>query len=151
MEIYIDGDACPVKEEVYRDAQVAGLKVTLVTSLSHHSGKALPENVNVVYVDEGADSADYRIVALIKPGDMLITQDYGLASLVLPKGVRVMHHLGYEYTQENIGQMLESRYMGAQLRKSGQRTKGPKKYSGEDREKFQKNFNRIVSELSKNN
>lgn len=146
MEIYIDGDACPVKEEIYRDAKAAGIQVTLVTSLSHFSGKELPDNVKVVYVDEGADSADYRIVALTKPGDMLITQDYGLASLVLPKGVRVMHHLGYEYTQENIGQLLESRYVGAQLRKGGQRTKGPKKYTTSDREKFRKNFKKILKE-----
>lgn len=149
MKIYIDGDACPVKEEIYRDAKAAGIEVILVTSLSHFSGKELLDNVTVVYVDEGADSADYRIVALTKPGDLLITQDYGLASLVLPKGVRVMHHLGYEYTQENIGQLLESRYAGAQLRKSGQRTKGPKKYTSDDREKFRKRFNSVLKELPK--
>lgn len=147
MEIFIDGDACPVKEEIYRFAEGVGVMVTLVTSLSHYSGKALPANVKVVYVDEGADSADYRIVKLTKPGDILVTQDYGLASLVLPKGVRVMHHLGYEYTTENIGQLLETRYIGAQLRKSGQRTKGPKKYTAENREKFQKNFNKLLNEL----
>lgn len=148
MEVFIDGDACPVKKQVYRGAKAVGLEVTMVTSLAHFSGKKLPNNVKVVYVDEGADSADYRIVALTKPGDILITQDYGLASLVLPKGVRVLHHLGYEYTQENIGQLLESRYLSAQLRKSGQRTKGPKKFTGDDRGGFKKSFNELLKELT---
>lgn len=147
MEIYIDGDACPVKEDIYRLAEEVGVKVTLVTSLSHYSGKELPDNVKIIYVDEGADSADFRIVALINAGDVLVTQDYGLASLVLPKAVRVLHHLGYEYTQETINQLLEARYIGAQLRKSGKRTKGPKKYTEENREAFCQLFKQVLVEL----
>lgn len=136
MQIFIDGDACPVKEIIYEEALKRGMLVTLVTSISHHSNKELPKNVTVVYVDEGSDSVDFKLVSLVKRGDLLITQDYGLASLVLSKGVRILHHLGYEYTQNNIGQMLESRYHGAQMRKSGQRTKGPKKFKQADRDNF---------------
>lgn len=144
MKILIDGDACPVKETIYQVSAENDCEVILVTSLSHYSNKDLPEHVKVVYVDEGADSADYRLVALTKGDDILVTQDYGLASLVLPKGVRVLHHLGYEYTATTINQLLESRYLGEQMRKSGQRTKGPKKFTQENQKVFEQKLRELL-------
>lgn len=136
MKLLIDGDACPVKDIVYQVAAVAGLRTILVTSFAHYSNRELPALVEVVYVDDGVDSADYRLLALAKKGDLVVTQDYGLASLLLPKGVAVLHHLGFEYTQGNISQMLENRFFSAKMRKGGQRTKGPKKLTEADKELF---------------
>lgn len=136
MQIYIDADASPVKEIVIEEAVPRSLPVTLVTSISHFSTVQHPENVHTIYVDNGAEAADYRIMQLIHKGDLLITQDYGLASLCLGKGCIVLHHTGFRYTAENIDQLLQTRYLSAMARKSGKRTKGPKAFTSEDRETF---------------
>ena len=122
MKIFVDGDGSPVKETVIEVAVEKALDVVIVTSVDHYSLKDYPENVSFVYVDKGADAADFKIVQLIKKGVLLITQDYGLASLVLPKGVSVLHQLGYQYTKENIDGLLEQRYFSGQIRRKGGRT-----------------------------
>jgi len=96
-----------------------------------------------IYVD--ADAADYRIMKLAEKGDIIVTQDYGLASLGLAKGCVVLHHNGYSYTNEDIDQLLQSRYLSAMARKSGKRTKGPEPFTSEDREKFKEHFKRVIS------
>ncbi|MTD38362.1 YaiI/YqxD family protein [Erwinia sp. CPCC 100877] len=136
MKIYIDGDGSPVKDCTVEIAAEYAVDVVIVTSIDHYSLKTYPENVSFVYVDKGADAADYKIVQLIKKEDILVTQDYGLASLVLSKGVTALHQLGYQYTAENIDNLLEQRYFGAKIRKSGGRTKGPKAFTQTDREAF---------------
>lgn len=144
--LFIDGDACPVKDIVIKVGALSQLEVVIVASFSHYSTKELPQHVSIQYVDAGADAADYRLVALLTKGDVLITQDYGLAALALPKGVRVLHHIGYEYTAEKIDVMLETRYFNAKIRKSGKRTKGPKKLTDMDKKAFQELLKRILSE-----
>ncbi|MBO0466973.1 YaiI/YqxD family protein [Enterococcus plantarum] len=145
MKIFIDGDGSPVKETTIEVALAYSIDVVIVTSIDHYSLKEYPQNVSFVYVDKGADAADYKIVQLIKTGDVLVTQDYGLASLVLPKGARVMHQLGYEYTGENMDGLLEQRYFSAKVRKSGGRTKGPKAFTQADREKFKANLVELIN------
>ena len=144
MRIFIDGDGSPVKDTTIDVARTYSLDVVIVTSIDHYSLKEYPKNVSFVYVDKGADAADYKIVQLIKTDDILVTQDYGLASLVLPKGVRVLHQLGYEYTSENMDGLLEQRYFSAKVRKSGGRTKGPKAFTQADREKFKENLVKLI-------
>lgn len=146
MRIIIDGDGSPVKDITIELAQVHQLEVMIVTSIDHFSMKEYSSNVSIIYVDKGLDSADYKIVQLIKKGDILITQDYGLASLVLPKGVRVLHHMGFEYKAETIDQLLEQRYFSAKVRRSGGHTKGPKPFTSEDKEKFKHLLEMIVIE-----
>lgn len=136
MKIFVDGDGSPVKDTVIEVAKQAQLPVVIVTSIDHYSLKEYPDFVSFVYVDKGADAADYKIVQLIHQGDFLVTQDYGLASLVLPKGVTVLHQLGHEYTPEKIDGLLEQRYFSAKVRKQGGRTKGPKPFTSADREHF---------------
>ena len=119
--------------------------MTLVTSFSHYSNAEQPPGVETIYVDSGADAADYRIVKLVEKGDIIVTQDYGLASLGLAKGVIVLHHKGFTYTNENIDQLLQTRYLSAMARKSGQRTKGPKPFTTEDREQFRELFKQVIS------
>jgi uncharacterized protein YaiI (UPF0178 family) len=145
LKIYVDADACPVKDIIIAESRNANIPVVLVTSFSHFSNAEQPSGVETIYVDSGADAADYRIMKLAKKGDIIITQDYGLASLGLAKGCTVLHHTGYSYTNENIDQLLQTRYLSAMARKGGKRTKGPKPFTAEDREKFKRLFKSAIS------
>lgn len=151
MKILIDADASPVKQEVISLAQVYGLEVVLVSSIAHFSNETHPDFVKVVYVEKGADQADFKIVQLAKKGDVIVTQDYGLASLLLPKGCHVMHHKGRFYTADNIDQLLQSRHLSAMQRKSGQRTKGPKPFTSEDRQQFKTCLNDFLQKTLNSN
>ncbi len=144
MKIYVDADACPVKDIIISEGRIAEIPVILVTSFSHFSNEEQPSGVEFIYVDSGADAADYRIVKLAEKGDVIVTQDYGLASLCLGKGCIVLHHKGFRYTNENIEQLLQTRYVSAMVRKGGGRTKGPKPFTAEDKEKFREFFKKII-------
>ena len=148
MKVLVDADACPVKDIVIDVTARKSLPVVLVSSLSHYSPKDLPSHVESIYVEAGPDAADFRIVKLADSEDIIITQDYGLASLLLPKGCTVLHHKGFTYTDENIDYLLETRYMGAMIRKGGGRTKGPKPLSKEDRKAFSELFHQKIEQLS---
>ncbi len=145
MKIYVDADACPVKDIVISEGTNAEIPVILVTSFSHFSNVEQPSGVETIYVDSGADAADYRIMKLAEKGDIMVTQDYGLASLGLAKGCIVLHHKGFIYTNENIDQLLQTRYFSAMARKGGKRTKGPKPFTAEDREQFRSLFIKVIS------
>lgn len=151
MRFIIDGDGSPVKNEVIQLAQKFQLPVVIVTSVDHFTNKEYPPHVSFIYVDKGADRADYRIVKEIQREDWIITQDYGLASLVLGKQARVFHHSGKEYTAANIDELLTQRFMGAQLRKAGKRTKGPKPFTLQDREHFTEVMTENLKEEKANN
>lgn len=148
MRVIIDGDACPVKEIIYTICGQRQVPVTLVTSYDHSSSR-VPKNVEIVYVDRGQDAADFKIISLLREGDILVTQDYGLASLALPKKARVLHHSGKEYTQTTIDMLLESRHVSAKMRQSGQRTKAPKKFSEASRQNFATKLEKILDEVEK--
>lgn len=144
MRIFVDADACPVVPAIIDIAATSGGDVILVKSYAHYSHEPLPGHVEVVYVDHGNDQADFRIVQLTQKSDLVVTQDYGLASLCLKKGCLVIHHNGMQYTEQNIDRLLEQRHISAMARKSGQRTKGPKKYTKEQEEKFIRTLTRII-------
>ena len=150
LKVIIDGDASPVKNIVIEESGKRNLLVTLVASFAHYSTKEQPSFVETIYVDSSAEAADYRIMQLASRGDVLITQDYGLASLALGKGCRVLHHKGFEYTSSNIEKLLHERYLSAQIRKSGKRTKGPKPFTHEDSEKFRTVFTTMLDIKNKN-
>ena len=136
MKVIIDADTCPVKDIVKKETKDKNIEVVLVSSLSHFSSRELDSHVSAVYVDAGPDAADYRIIQLAEAGDIIVTQDYGLASLLLPKGCIVLHHAGFEYNKMNMDYMLETRHMSSVIRRGGGRTKGPKALSQEDKQKF---------------
>lgn len=144
MHIYVDADACPVIPTVIHIAEKFSLEVTLVKSYAHFSHEPLPNHVHVVYVDSGTDQADFKIVQLSNEKDLIVTQDYGLASLVLKKGCYAIHHNGMKYTEENINRLLDQRHLNALARRSGERTKGPKKFSSEQRTHFQQTFTQML-------
>ncbi|KGP71585.1 YaiI/YqxD family protein [Pontibacillus yanchengensis] len=144
MRIYVDADACPVKEIIIKEAQQFQIYVTMVKSFSHFSHEEDPPMVTTTYVDTGADAADYRIMHLAHKGDLIVTQDYGLAALALGKGCYVIHHKGFSFTTENIDQLLSTRHANAQARKGGMKTKGPKAMNDDDREKFRSVLHSIL-------
>jgi len=91
--------------------------------------------------------ADYKIMSMVNRGDIVITQDYGLASVLLGKGCYVIHHKGFRYTENNIDRLLSSRHASAQARRAGFRTKGPKAFTSEDREAFSKAFIQLIEQI----
>lgn len=136
MKIYIDGDGCPVKEETLKIARQFLIPVILVTSFDHYSKKNQEKFEQTVYVDPGADSADYKILSLVKKGDLCITQDYGLAALLLAKDV-VVFHQKFKYEKETIDFLLQTRYEGQLLKKSGKHPSGPNAFTAQDRKHFE--------------
>lgn len=151
MKIYVDADASPVKDIVISVAKQYQIPVVLVKSISHYSHDELVDGVQTIYVDTGADAADYRIMQLAKRLDLIITQDYGLASLGLGKGCLVLHHKGFAYTNENIDQLLQTRHLSAKARRSGQKTKGPKPFTDEDRKKFKELLEKTIKQIKGSN
>ena len=142
--IIIDGDACPVVNSVIELTQETGIFVTIIRSFSHFSTQIDPEHVRTVYVDDGPESVDYKIVQLASSEDIVITQDYGLASLLLNKVRFVMHHKGFLFNDDNIQQLLDQRYINAQIRKQGGRHKGPPPFTKKDRQHFEHQFKLLI-------
>lgn len=143
--IYIDADSCPVTDEILAISHAKNMSVTLVKSYAHFSLKPLDEHVKVIYVDQEKEASDYRIMRLIQLNDVLITADYGLASLALAKTPYIIHPKGFRYKKETIDQLLQSRYVSKQVRKAGGRMKGPKAFTDEDREHFITQFTQLLN------
>jgi uncharacterized protein YaiI (UPF0178 family) len=142
VRILVDADACPVKEIILRMAKRLNIPVTMVIDTAHELDDGYSA---VVTVDKGADSADYVIVGMAARNDIVVTQDYGLAAMVLAKGASAIDQNGMTYTNENIDALLERRYIGQKIRRSGGRTKGPPKRTREDDERFESVLGKMVS------
>lgn len=140
--IYVDADACPVKKEIMDSAALFQMDVIFVASYKNMMND--PEG-KWVYVDAEKEAADLYIVNSVKKGDIVITNDIGLAGTLLPKAVSVLSSRGGEYTDENISMLLDMRYHSAKLRRSGKHTKGPKAFTKEDRLNFTKKLVKILS------
>lgn len=122
MKILVDADACPVKETIVRLARARNLPVLMFLDTSHQ----LDDGYSTVYtVDKARDSADFALVARAQPGDIAVTQDYGLAAMAMSRGVTVFSPDGMRFSEQNIGPLLESRAASARFRRAGGRTKGP--------------------------
>lgn len=145
MEIFVDADASPVKKEIIEVAGDFDLPVTLVSSVAHHSTAELPENVQQIYVDSSPEAADYKIIRLAESGDLVITQDYGLASLLLGNKVYILHHTGRQISADNIDYLLARRHYSAQARQAGVKTKGPQSFTAEDRQRFKQALHDFLS------
>lgn len=147
-KIVVDGDACPVKQEINTVARSFGIPVLMVSSYDHVL-KA-EEGVTVVQVDRGADSADLYIANHISAGDVVITQDYGLAALALGKRCRVLSNRGQEYEDSKMDFMLEGRHARAVERRRGHYSKGPKAITAEEKIYFQHKLTNLLTFLQEN-
>ncbi len=145
MMIWIDADTCPVKEIVLRLAKQRHLPVTMVCDTCHQLWGSY---ATVLTVDRQGDSADLAILNRADKGDVLVTQDYGLAALALGKGLYAMHHSGMEFTSENIDELLFTRALSGKLRRAGRRTGGPKKRTQRDNLAFESAFGRLLDRIS---
>ena len=129
MKIIIDADACPVVDITVRTAKERGAECIIVCDNTHSIERDAAETI---VVDKGADSADCRIANITEKGDVIVTQDYGLAALVLGKGAKALNQNGLVYTDANIENLLFTRFIGKKERMAGNRTKGPKKRTAQN-------------------
>ena len=143
MKILVDADACPVKEIVVRVARERGLSVTMLIDTSHVLNDGYS---TVVTVDRGRDTVDFALMNLLSRGDVVVTQDYGLAAMALGKGAGVLNQDGWAYTDENIDRLLMDRHMAQKLRRAGGRTKGPPKRTPDDDARFERAFRDMLAE-----
>ncbi|MCU5745779.1 YaiI/YqxD family protein [Staphylococcus sp. SQ8-PEA] len=146
--ILIDGDACPVINSIIKMTQDTGIFVIIIRSFSHFSTAAFPNHVQTYYVDDGPDAVDYKVLMLSQPDDIVITQDYGLASLALNKARAVIHHNGTLYSSTTIDHLLAQRHHAAHLRKSNKRTKGSPPITENDILKFEERFQKLLTMLN---
>jgi len=140
--ILVDADGCPVVDLTIKIAKQYDFPVTLFCDTAHNMQR---EGAETIMVSKGMDAVDFVLVNRVKPGDIVITQDYGLAAMVLAKRGLVMDQNGREYTNENIDQLLHSRHIAKKIRQAGGRMKGPKKRRNEDNESFEQRFNELCS------
>lgn len=130
MKIFIDADGCPVVRNTVKLAKQFNISCVIICDTAH---RIEHDGVETIVVEQGADSTDFRLVNLIGKGDIVITQDYGLAAMCLSKQAVVLNQDGKQYTEENISGLLEFRAIGKKIRRSGGRTKGmPKRKQEQD-------------------
>jgi uncharacterized protein YaiI (UPF0178 family) len=142
IEIFVDGDGCPVKDEVYVVATRYGVPVALVANAPIH----VPDGfgVEMVVVDRGPDAADDWIAENVRPGDVVVTADIPLAARCLEAGARVLGTSGRIFSEETIGDQLATRGLKEHLRGAGVATGGPPPLSGKDRSRFASKLDELV-------
>jgi uncharacterized protein len=134
--IYVDGDACPVREEIYRVAARLKVRVFVVSNGSRPIRPPGMSNVSMVLVGDTADAADDWIAERAGAMDVCVTSDIPLASRCLKKGARVVSPTGKQWTDANIGNALAGRDIARHLRELGQNTGGPAPLTKRDRSRF---------------
>ena len=143
MQIFVDADACPVVRIVEQIALKYSIPVTLLCDTNHILYSDYSE---VIVVGAGADAVDYKLISICHKGDIVVSQDYGVAAMALGKGAYPIHQSGKWYTNENIDQMLMERHLNKKARRSSHKAhiKGPRKRTEEDDERFAKSFEKLI-------
>ena len=144
MKIIVDADACPVTDITLQIARERNISCTIICDNAHF---IVRDDAETIVVDKGADSADLKIANTVSRGDIVVTQDYGLAALVLGKGARALNQNGLIFTDENIENLLYSRFVNKKIRLSGGRTKGPPKRTAENDTAFIKALLKLLEEM----
>ncbi len=140
MKIYVDCDACPVKDIIERVARQKSIGLTLVTDVNHVIKSGYAE---VITVSQGADSVDIALINLVQKGDLVVTQDYGVAAMALGKGAAAIGNSGIVYTNDNIDKLLFERFLGKKQRNSPKKKahfKSISKRTAKDDEDFEKSL-----------
>lgn len=143
MKIFVDADACPVVDIVEDIATKYNIPVTLLCDTNH---VLTPDYSEVIVVGAGADAVDYKLISICHRGDIVVTQDYGVAAMALGKGAFAIHQSGKWYTNENIDQMLMERHLNKKARRASSRNhiKGPRKRTDEDDQRFAESFEKLL-------
>ncbi len=148
MHLLIDADACPVVRISEQIAQKYDIPVTLLCDTNHVLTSDYSE---VVVVGAGADAVDYKLISICHRGDIVVSQDYGVAAMALGKGAFAIHQSGKWYTNENIDQMLMERHLNKKARKDSHKNhvKGPKKRTAEDDARFAASLEKLIRMVQK--
>jgi uncharacterized protein len=148
MRILIDGDACPVTALIEKVAARYEIGVVFFHSICHHSSNS-SSAMEKIMVDNVSQAVDMAIINKASKGDLVVTGDFGLASLVLGKKAYAVSFSGMIYDEHNIDRLLFERHMSGVVRKSGGRTKGPAKRSESDDKDFEKSLSFLISQSMK--
>lgn len=144
MRILIDADGCPVVDEALSAAKKRNIEVVIFCDTSHVFDKA---GAVTVVVPKGPDSVDFRLANTVRAGDIVVTQDYGLAAMCLAKNAAVISQDGMVYTERNIDGLLSFRHISKKIRSGGGRLKGPPKRKREQDESFTVALEKLIMEL----
>ena len=154
--LFIDADACPVTREAVDAARRAKVPCVIAgnstQNLTRHIRRTDPTNpcdgfwVRTLQVGVGADAADFAIVENLKPHDVVVTQDIGLASIVLGRGASAIGVRGHVYSPLTIDSMMFIRHEEKKVRRAGGRTRGPAAFEDDDRERFVRNLRKLLQE-----
>ena len=146
MKIFVDADACPVVRIVEKIAKKYQVPVTLLCDTNHVLSSEYSE---VMIVGAGADAVDFKLISLCHQGDIVVTQDYGVAAMALGKKAYAIHQSGKWYTNENIDQMLMERHLAKKARRATKKhhLKGPAKRTAEDDLRFEESFEKMVRKV----
>lgn len=148
MKVLIDADGCPVVDICLRLCMQYHTECLLLCDTAHEFSR---EGVKTLVFDKGADSVDFAIANRVTREDLVVTQDYGLASMCLAKGASVIHQNGWLYTKDNIDALMFERHESRKFRASGRRMKGPKKRSAEQNKAFESALEQLLTQLSRDN
>lgn len=143
MKVLIDADACPVTDITVRLCRKYNVPCLLLCDTAHEIYR---EGAETLTFDKGADSVDLALVNRASVGDIVITQDYGLASMCLGKRATVLHQDGWAYTEYNITALMEQRHAAKKFRMAGGRTKGPAKRTKAQDEAFSAALERLLQQ-----
>ena len=141
MKVLIDADACPVVDISVRLCQKHNTPCLLLCDTAHAMQRT---GAQTLIFDKGADSVDFALVNRIEKGDIVITQDYGLASMCLAKGAQVLHQDGWAYTEYNIQALLFQRHESRKYRAAGGRVKGPHKRTNQQNDAFSNALDQLL-------
>ena len=145
LHIYVDADACPVKQEVYRVAKRYELRLTLVAN----AWMRTPDDptIRLEVVEDSFDAADDWIVDHVETGDIVVTADIPLASRCMQKGARAIGSTGRPFTEDNIGEAVATRDLLAVLRGGGEITGGPPPLTKRDRSRFLQTLDEVIQSI----
>ena len=146
MKILVDADACPVVKIIENVARKYKLDVLLLCDTNHFINSDYCE---VKIIGAGADAVDFALVNLCNKGDIAVTQDYGVAAMVLSKGGYCIHQSGKIFSDDNIGGLLMDRHLAKKARMSSNKNhlKGPKKRTPDDDRRFEESFEKLIISL----
>lgn len=144
MKIYVDADACPVVRIVEKAARENKIEVCLLCDTNHVLQSDYSE---IKIIGAGADAVDFALIKLCRSGDIIVTQDYGVAAMALGKNAYAIHQSGRWFTHDNIDQLLMERHVAKEARrtKSKNHIKGPRKRTQEDDRRFEESFRKLIA------
>lgn len=147
MRIIVDGDGCPARDLIEKVAKENNIELIIYCSIDHMIKSDYAE---VRYADKGSQVVDMKVANEAKKNDIVISQDYGVAAMVLGKGAYAISPKGYIYSHKNIDNLLFQRHISAKIRKSGGKYSNPKKRTKEDNERLYTNLIKLMQNNNDN-